>query len=215
MHKRDQCTKVRFVLRQPLPSLKFPSFGSPRLYFFVSPCAESAAKFCQDNVPVAVQDMEDPTNAEEMKKTILNLDAEFLKTREESGTTLCLVVVEPKGAAPGAAPAGAAAAGAGAGAGAGASASEKKESETTYNLTAVNVGDSRALLIRADGTVVALTQDHKPQNGTSLVSFLSSAYGACDYLFGVMCFLGAVLYFLFVFFLFFVFFRFVRGLLAF
>lgn len=40
-----------------------------------------------------------------------------------------------------------------------------KEGEaTSYQFTVVNVGDSRALLLRANGQMEALTADHKPND---------------------------------------------------
>lgn len=42
--------------------------------------------------------------------------------------------------------------------------SNNENEQRKWKVTAVNVGDSRAMLVRADGTLVTLTTDHKPSN---------------------------------------------------
>lgn len=39
----------------------------------------------------------------------------------------------------------------------------QKVEPKSWNVTTVNVGDSRAMIVRADGTLVSLTSDHKPE----------------------------------------------------
>lgn len=81
-----------------------------------------------------------PEDDEAMKALALQLDAEFLDTKQASGSTGTFVIVHPP-----------------------------KEGAGQYRLRVGNIGDSRVLLGRADGTMVegngtdgGLTCDHKP-----------------------------------------------------
>jgi len=96
-----------------------------------------ASKYLETAMVDAVSKLKDPTNVDELKKACLAVDAEFLKRvdEREDGSTCVFSIVTPN---------------------------EKKKG--TYTITSVNIGDSRALLLHADGTVEALTEDHKPQN---------------------------------------------------
>mmetsp|Transcript_76960 Transcript_76960/g.213886 ORF Transcript_76960/g.213886 Transcript_76960/m.213886 type:complete len:603 (+) Transcript_76960:76-1884(+) len=83
-----------------------------------------------------------PSNDAAMKALALRLDEEFLMTGQPSGSTGTFVLVQP--------PAG---------------------DESQYTLRVGNIGDSRILLGRADGTIVegngtdgGLTTDHKPDH---------------------------------------------------
>lgn len=86
--------------------------------------------------------MSEPPDNEGMKQLVFRLDTEFLETQQSSGSTCTFCIVNPPTAGGG-----------------------------KWRLRVGNIGDSRVLLGRADGTMVegegtdgCLTIDHKPDN---------------------------------------------------
>mmetsp|Transcript_23741 Transcript_23741/g.33199 ORF Transcript_23741/g.33199 Transcript_23741/m.33199 type:complete len:388 (-) Transcript_23741:491-1654(-) len=94
------------------------------------------SKYLETAMVNAIGGLSDPTDTEELKKVCLAVDAEFLKREEEreDGSTAVFCVVTPQ------------------------------EGKKLYNITTANIGDSRAILIHADGKIEPLTEDHKPNN---------------------------------------------------
>lgn len=102
-----------------------------------------ASRYLESAMVGAVREMKDPTDPAELKKVCMAVDAEFLKRetdgeREDGSTCVFSVVtpLPPKGGS----------------------------SKPRYKITTANIGDSRAILIRANGKVEPLTEDHKPDN---------------------------------------------------
>jgi len=94
------------------------------------------SKYLESAMVNAVGVAKDPTDEVELKKICMQVDQEFLKreAEREDGSTAVFSVVTPV------------------------------EGKNQYHITTANIGDSRALLIRANGKVEALTEDHKPNN---------------------------------------------------
>jgi serine/threonine protein phosphatase PrpC len=121
---------------------------------------KDAAIFMHDNCPTAFRKLKDPFSQDELTQTILDLDERFLSTpTREHGSTACMVVAQPvdidtnKPVE---------------------SASEVAADKLGLRLLAVNVGDSRAMVIRRDGSWLALTQDHKPDNADERMRILDA-----------------------------------------
>src|SRR5690349_12902793 len=81
--------------------------------------------------------LKDPANAGQLKDCLLRVDGEFLKLEEDRhhGSAAVFAIVRPP----------------------------KSEKKKDWVVTVGNIGDSRAILIRADGKFVAMTTDHKPE----------------------------------------------------
>jgi serine/threonine protein phosphatase PrpC len=98
--------------------------------------------FLEQRLWQAVAALKDPTNPAQLREAYLKVDAEFLKREDERSHGSAAVVAmvrtpkEEKG--------------------------DKKERK--YAVTVSNLGDSRVLLIKADGKCIPLTTDHKPEN---------------------------------------------------
>jgi protein phosphatase len=89
--------------------------------------------------------LNDPTDAEELKACVLAVDAEFISTStvevREHGSTCVFSVFYPIH-----------------------DAKETDEKKRSWKVIVSNVGDSRAMIIRKDGTCINLTKDHKPED---------------------------------------------------
>mmetsp|Transcript_3060 Transcript_3060/g.7139 ORF Transcript_3060/g.7139 Transcript_3060/m.7139 type:complete len:389 (+) Transcript_3060:258-1424(+) len=94
------------------------------------------SKYLETAMVNAIGNLDDPTKEDVIKKTCKAVDAEFLKREQEreDGSTAVFCIVTPQ------------------------------EGKDTFEIITANIGDSRALLIRADGKVEPLTEDHKPNN---------------------------------------------------
>jgi len=123
-------------------ALKMSGKHSSRAFFGVYDGHGGArcSKYLETAMVKAVGELEDPTNEGALKKVCMAVDAEFLKREDEreDGSTAVFCVVTPQ------------------------------EGKKVYNITAANIGDSRALLIRADGKIEAMTEDHKPNNAEEM-----------------------------------------------
>lgn len=97
---------------------------------------ERAAIFLEAELHKRIAALEDPTNADQLSKCVQQLDADFLSMPEqrEDGSTCTFCVVYPV----------------------------EGESKK-WNVISVNVGDSRSFILRPDGAVDSLTEDHKPE----------------------------------------------------
>lgn len=94
------------------------------------------SKYLETAMVKAVGELADPTNETALKQASMSVDAEFLKreAEREDGSTAVFCIVTPD------------------------------EAKKTYKITTANIGDSRAILLRANGKVEPLTEDHKPNN---------------------------------------------------
>jgi len=113
----------------------------PDLGFFAvfdGHAGDKAAIFLEQRLHEVVGQLENPLEAKQLSDAMLRTDAEFLKREDERqhGSAAVMAVVR--------APA--------------ADAKEKK-----WEISVANIGDSRVLLLRADGSFVAMTSDHKPE----------------------------------------------------
>lgn len=99
---------------------------------------DRAAIFLEAELHKRVAALEDPTEEKQLSECVQQLDADFLtdEQRREDGSTCTFCVVAPVEDAAG----------------------------PCWEVTAVNVGDSRSIIIKADGTCVGLTNDHKPED---------------------------------------------------
>uniref|UniRef100_A0A7S3ZC62 PPM-type phosphatase domain-containing protein n=2 Tax=Lotharella globosa TaxID=91324 RepID=A0A7S3ZC62_9EUKA len=94
------------------------------------------SKYLETAMVKAIGDLQDPTDEGALKKACMAVDAEFLKRQNEreDGSTAVFCVVTPQ------------------------------EGKKMYDIVTANIGDSRAILIRSNGKVEPLTEDHKPNN---------------------------------------------------
>lgn len=104
-----------------------------------------ASKFIKRTLATRVAALSDPTNAEQLTQCVIALDNEFISTSDsetrEHGSTCVFSVFWPNH-----------------------DEKETDEKKRSWNIVVSNVGDSRAMIIRKDGTCVSLTRDHKPQD---------------------------------------------------
>lgn len=121
-----------------LPSLseKFPNVGL--FAVFDGHAGDRAALFLADELHKRVAELEDPTDEQQLSDCVQKLDADFLERVEEreDGSTCTFCVVYPI----------------------------EEGDERKFAVIACNVGDSRSIVVRADGTIESLTEDHKPEN---------------------------------------------------
>lgn len=119
----------------PVLSAKHPDIGL--FAVFDGHAGERAAIFLEAELHKRVAALEDPTEEKQLSECVQKLDADFLsdESRREDGSTCTFCVVYPS-----------------------------KTGKKCWEVLAVNVGDSRSIIMRKDGrTVVGLTEDHKPE----------------------------------------------------
>lgn len=118
-----------------IPSLS-PRFPEVGLFgVFDGHSGDAAAHFLERELPRRIAALEDPTNEEQLSKCVQDLDADFCKDVQlrTQGSTCTFCIVLPY-----------------------------KEKKGHFEVVAVNVGDSRSFLVRPDGSVQCLTEDHTP-----------------------------------------------------
>jgi len=101
---------------------------------------DKASIFMSQKLWQAVSKLDDPMNKDQLIKCLQDLDAEFLKFKEEdreNGSTAVFAIAAPE--------------------------KDKSGEIKTWKLTIGNLGDSRAIVIKSDGKLESLTQDHKPE----------------------------------------------------
>lgn len=100
---------------------------------------ERAAIFLEAELKKRVAALKDPTDEKELSACVQKLDADFLSDpeRREDGSTCTFCVVHPI--------------------------EGKKNGKQGYEVIAVNVGDSRSMIVRSNGELISLTEDHKPE----------------------------------------------------
>lgn len=100
-----------------------------------------ASIFCSKRMHQVVMDNDNPMDKDTLVKAVMKADAEFLDTHEgdtkNHGSTSVFAVVEVV--------------------------DQKYGMDKTYKVSVANVGDSRAIIIRKDGSIVEMTTDHKPE----------------------------------------------------
>jgi serine/threonine protein phosphatase PrpC len=98
---------------------------------------DKASLFLEAKLYESIGALKDPTSPAQLRDCVMKADAEFLKLdddRHHGSAAVFAMVRSPK--------------------------SEKKKE---WQITVGNLGDSRTILIRADGKFVAMTSDHKPE----------------------------------------------------
>eukprot|EP00294_Goniomonas_avonlea_P010904 CAMPEP_0114555006 /NCGR_PEP_ID=MMETSP0114-20121206/8517_1 /TAXON_ID=31324 /ORGANISM="Goniomonas sp, Strain m" /LENGTH=399 /DNA_ID=CAMNT_0001740099 /DNA_START=1 /DNA_END=1200 /DNA_ORIENTATION=- len=100
---------------------------------------EEASLWAEAHLHDYVSKCDNPLDYEQCKAAVLACDAEFLLKEEvrDHGSAVVFCIVEPLGPA-----------------------SEAKE----WRVHCFNIGDSRSIIVRRDGTLVEMSQDHKPDN---------------------------------------------------
>ncbi|GAB5366895.1 hypothetical protein AAMO2058_001183100 [Amorphochlora amoebiformis] len=96
--------------------------------------------YIQENLPDFIGGLSDPTSKEALTATMVEFDKKFLTQPDVrlDGSTCVFAICQPLGGVEG--------------------------GKKGFKVTVCNVGDSRALIIRANGRMVQLTADHKPDN---------------------------------------------------
>jgi len=93
----------------------------------------SASDFLQHHIVPAIRALENPFDEDQIKRALLELDQKFLGTNcPEPGSTACFAIAK------------------------------RCEGSNNVHFKIVNVGDSRAMVVRPDGSWEALSFDHKP-----------------------------------------------------
>lgn len=100
-----------------------------------------ASLYLEKELYLRIGELDDPTNQEQLEEAMVACDQEFLSREDdrEDGSTCVFAIVKPP------------------------ESKEEKSDKDAYEVTVVNVGDSRVIIIRADGTCVPMTTDHKPE----------------------------------------------------
>lgn len=103
------------------------------------------SEYLRENLVQKVSELKDPTDPEQLKECVMNVDADFLSSSDpevkENGSTCIFAVFWPNH-----------------------DMSENDEKKKSWSVRIASVGDSRAMILRADGTCVSLSKDHKPEN---------------------------------------------------
>jgi serine/threonine protein phosphatase PrpC len=113
-----------------------------------------AARYLHENATNSFANLSTLADHDLITQIIMQLDQDFLATGYEDGATACIVFLQPwdlindvalpkEKYAP---------------------MTFEKKNEIGLKLLAVNIGDSRAMIIQRDGTFMACTEDHKPQD---------------------------------------------------
>lgn len=111
-----------------------------------------AAEYLQKVIPSAFKSLQSITDYAQITSILLQVDEDFLATGNDDGAALCIVLGQPWD-------------------------TERDEAivgpldqistenpHLAIKLVSVNVGDSRAMVIRKSGEFVAITEDHKPND---------------------------------------------------
>lgn len=115
--------------------LSMPSHPELALYgVFDGHAGERASAFLKRELLKRIDALTDPTNPEILSKAVQKLDADFLELDDDREDGSTCVFAIV----------------------------EKKGAE--FEITSVNVGDSRVMVMKADGSAETLTEDHKPEN---------------------------------------------------
>jgi serine/threonine protein phosphatase PrpC len=111
-----------------------------------------AAQFMNEVVPGAFKNVKDTSDTENIKKIMLELDQTIMAKGVDDGTTVCMVIAEPWDHVTD-------------------SPISLKEGESIFDhkngclkCLSINLGDSRAMIVRSNGKWVAMTRDHKPND---------------------------------------------------
>jgi len=107
---------------------------------------DRASSFLSANLANKISELSDPTDSAQLSAATLAIDADFLAScptqdLKDHGSTCVFAVFYPihdQG--------------------------ETDDSKKRWHVKVCNVGDSRAMILRQDGTCVSLTKDHKPQD---------------------------------------------------
>lgn len=107
---------------------------------------DRASAFLSANLANKISELSDPTDSAQLSAATLAIDADFLAScptqdLKDHGSTCVFAVFYPihdQG--------------------------ETDDSKKRWHVKVCNVGDSRAMILRQDGTCVSLTKDHKPQD---------------------------------------------------
>lgn len=115
-------------------SSKHPNVGL--FGVFDGHAGERASLYLEEALHPAIAALPDPTDINALRDATIKLDTDFCtRTGErEDGSTCCYCVVY------------------------------SKNDGKTWEVIAVNVGDSRAMIVKPDGSTVDLTNDHKPED---------------------------------------------------
>jgi serine/threonine protein phosphatase PrpC len=100
---------------------------------------DEAAIYLESRLKEVVNELKDPMSREQLTEAMLKIDAEFMTKGEEissHGSTCVFAVVKNVGT----------------------------PTNGPWKVICANAGDSRCVLVRANGTVVPLSHDHKPNN---------------------------------------------------
>lgn len=118
----------------PKLSDKHPNVGL--FGVFDGHAGERASIYLEADLHRRISAMPDPTDIEALRAATVQMDTDFCTRTDEreDGSTCCFCVVHSK--------------------------TEGK----TWEVIAVNVGDSRAMIVKPDGSVIDLTKDHKPED---------------------------------------------------
>lgn len=104
-----------------------------------------ASEYLKANLVQKVSELKDPSDPEQLKQCVMAVDASFLSDstveNKEHGSTCIFAVFWPNH-----------------------DMSETDEKKKSWSVLVSNVGDSRAMILRTDGSCVSLSKDHKPED---------------------------------------------------
>ena len=116
-----------------------------------------AAEYLRDNLVQKVSELKDPTDPEQLKECVMRVDAAFISSSDpeikDHGSTCIFAVFWPNH-----------------------DMSEMDEKKKSWSVRISSVGDSRAMILRADGSCVSLSKDHKPQVQSRIRSSVTTAH---------------------------------------
>lgn len=117
-------------------SCEMPSHPKLAVYgVFDGHAGERASLMLSKELILRLDALSDPTNEQQLSECVQKMDADFLKKEDErEDGSTCVFAIV------------------------------EQTGDDEFEITAVNVGDSRVVLIREDGTTEGLTEDHKPEN---------------------------------------------------